>query len=600
MNYAFPRQHRDEAEDGVRPEPPRGAARQAGLDHQVGLEHIDMRAAGAEDGARSIVGETIAVIKRRYLGLSIWLLACVTMASGYVLTARPEFSSTAQVVLEPRQEVPVGSNPSAASLAPALDSAQAESQMQVIKSGRNLRYVFDTQNLASNPAYADQPPGLIKGLIGSLTSMIPGLKREELPPEEKERIARESAFQKFADTVTVKRLGQSYVMEVSVRALTPKDAVMLANAVMMAYIRDQVLVRAASEQRRSDFLQNRISIIQSEKLVATKAVAEGIVPDFQFPDSDARVVSAALEPLTKAYPQTKLILLLAGIFGVVTGVGAVTIHQSLDRTIRSREQVRRVLGFDCLGAFPRMRGWRGKDKLSYRFVLDRPDTEFADTLRVLRTSLFAASRSGQGISIGIVSCVSCEGRSTIAANLAHLRAVSGDRVVLIDADLRNPAMSRLLAPSAPRGLNEMLLGREAEDGETAALPETEIAPGLAFVPAVRGGRDCDPNVFLGSHVMQDALARSDRDRDIVVDLPALSDSSDAQAVGRLLDGVILVAAVNRTSLDELSEAVRALQAADVRLLGIVLNDVEPVRKANRRPSVRASIAEIAQSRGQAE
>ena len=107
------------------------------------------------------------------------------------------------------------------------------------------------------------------------------------------------------------------------------------------------------------------------------------------------------------------------------------------------------------------------------------------------------------------------------------------------------------------------------DISCAELPLTE---NLAFIPAVSAGSVRDPNLFPGSPRMAQTLKSLSSARHIIVDLPPLNASSDALAIGRLLGGVILIAAVNHTSLDQLSQAARAMIASDVRVFGIVLNE----------------------------
>lgn len=535
------------------------------------LEHVDMRPGMVEDGSQTLFGDIISAIRRSRISLAVWLLLCIIAVGIFLVRTTPQFAATAQIVLVARQPLGSSSDPASMMASPALDSAQADSQVQVIRSERNLRYVFDTLNLQQSDDYKPGPPDLISRLLAPITSLFPS---RPISAEDAARAAVDQAFQSFSDTVTVRRLGQSYLLEVAVRARSADVARRLANAVSMSYIRDLVIYGAASTQRSTDFLQGRIANLQAEKEAATLGIRSGTIPDFQFSDADARVVSAAMTPLTKAYPQTTIVLAVAVIFAAMTGVGFVTVRQAFDRTIRSRGQIARALGVDCLGAFPLIRGRalqrRDRVALSFFLAIEQPEGEFARCLRVLRTALFPAVDGAHRLAIGVVSCVPGEGRTTIAANLATVLAVGREGVVLIDADLRNPAATRQLMPKAETGLNEVLMSQSGP----RTWPETALSPDLSFVPASAAGQVGDPNVYLGSSDMRDMMEDLTRRRDVVVDLPPLSVSSDAQAIGRLLSGVILVTAVNRTSIDQLAEALRALHAGGVRVLGIVLNKVE--------------------------
>jgi Mrp family chromosome partitioning ATPase len=536
-----------------------------------GLEHIDMRYADDDPGA-TWIADLIAAVRRQGIKLVLWLLICFAASLAYTLRATPEYVASAQIVLEPRARLPAGAD-AAAAVAPILDSAQAESQLQIIRSVRNLSYVFDTLNLDADPAFAPGEPGLISRIVAMAGLLRPS---SETPPtrEELASQAREIAFQNFSDRVQVRRLGQSYVIEVSFRGLKPEATARITNSIAAAYIRDQVLVHAISEQRGTEFLQGRITLVQAEKKAADEAVATGVITDFQFPDSDARIVGAALRPLAAAYPQTKLNLLFGIVFGFVTGVAFIAIRNNFDKTVRSPAQIRRVLGVDCLVAVPRLRSGRLKDTTA----LDQPGSDFAQSMRLLRTVLFAARVKNHQVAIGVVSCREGEGCSALSANLAGLLAASNSRVVLVDASLQKPDLTRRFAPDSAVGLDQFILSTSTD----ARLPEVKITDSLSFVPAVAAGRAADPNAFLGTQAMRTALTQYNGPRDLVLDLPPLEASSDAQAIGSMLSGVVLVAALNRTKLNQLSEGVRALRSANSRVLGVVLND--PLPRRGRRSS----------------
>ena len=538
------------------------------FEQRPGLEHIDLRDAGDDPGS-TVIGDLFAAVKRRSTVLALWVLFCVGGCILYTATMQPEFVAAAQIVLEPRLRLPTGTDAAAAAAAasPSLDSAQADSQLQVIRSARNLRYVFDTLNLKDDPSFADKGPGVVGRLIGSITSIVPRSEGPAGSVADTVRRAQEIAYQNFSDRVQVRRLGQSYVLEVSFRGSTPEMTARLTNSIAAAYIRDQVLVHAVSEQRGTEFLQGRISMIQAEKKAADEAVATGLITDFQFPDSDARIVGSAPQPLNATYPQTKLNVLLALVLSLVTGVGTIAIAHNFDRTLRSPAQVRRLLGVDCLVVMPRYRG----GKLKSTTVLDEPDAEFSMACRVLRTVLFSAGGKLQHASIGFVSCNDGDGCSTLAVSLARLLAASGNNVLLMDANLPKPSLTHLLAPAATFGLDELILSPSLN----GSLKEVPLAPFLGFVPAVAEGRRANPNAFLGGYPMQTALAQINGTRNIILDLPTPRVSSDAQAVGNMLTGVVLVASLNRTKLDDLGETIRALRSANSRVLGVVLNS--PVR-----------------------
>ena len=557
----------DLARAGWQPRQTVTLARNEGL-HRSGLDSADT------------FGDLLGRIRGSWLGLVIWLAICCTAATVYLAGAAPEYEATTQVVLEQRQPVVTGSgvDQTIANLGPTLDSAQADSQVNVIKSERVLRFVFETLQLATDPAYVAKPPGLISTLL----ARIPFFATEQLTPEQRAAVADAQAFQNFAKQIAVKRVGQSYVIEIAFRAPSPEQAAKLANSITASYIREQVRFRAATVQREVEFLQNRMSAIQTEIATAVEAVKTGVIPTFQFADSDARVVGAAQVPLSKAYPLVSLILALVAAFAIVTGFGFIFIRYKLDRTIHSRQQIGRDLNIDLVNVLPRYvdrsqsRPARGGTPCIH--VVENGGARFIEGLRILRTTVLSSNNASRHIAVGVVSWSPGEGRSSIASNLARLMAASRERVVLIDADFRNPALTGVLAPDSQFGLDEALLSHSTSTTPLAV----EISPSLSFIPAVGGGQPSNPNVFLGAAEMQTFVAQLHKDRDIIIDLPPISLSSDAQAIGHLLDGVILVVEADRTSIDDATDACRALEAAHTRVLTVVLNKAQVSRNERNR------------------
>ncbi len=514
----------------------------------------------------SVLRETLRRLRRSWRGLALWLCLCVGAALAYVLTATPQYVAVTQVVLEPRQPV-TAPDPGAMSATQTLDSAQADSQVPIIQAERNLRYVFDTLGLASDPDFLSggfDPIGWIRSHLPRLGSPA------QLSAEEHQRRAVDQAYYKFAGGLSARRLGQSYAFEISYRALTPAKAARLANSITAAYIRDQVTynVAAAAAQRGGDYLQNRVTDAKAEMEAAATAVKTGVIPNLTFGHADARIVSVALEPMAKSYPATTMILFLAVTFAFASGSAAVLVRDGFDRTIRSKEQVRRLIGLDVLGVLPRAVGEGAEDGASFSEAVDEPNQPFSQFVLALRTHVLTASVGAPHSVVGIVSHECGEGRTLLAANLAYAIAAAGQPATLLDADLRNPTLTRRLAPTAGSGLKELILTR----GVDASGLKVSLRPMLSFVPAEEEGGDYDPHVFTGALETLQAVTGLAHTGTVVIDLPPLSVSADATAVGAALTGVLVVAALNRTTVDELAEFVLTLQARGVRVLGIVLNE----------------------------
>lgn len=494
---------------------------------------------------------------RRWLPyLAIWLAACVGGALFYCLFAPQGFLVTAQVVLEPRQ--PVASTDSAAQVgATTLDSALADSQVQMLQSERNLRYVFDVQKLADDPEFKDSGDSWSALLLGR----IPFLKSPQLSPEEAAPRARETAFQNFASRVSAKRLAQSYAFELSFYADGAQKAARIGNAIAAAYIRDKMLynIAASAAQRGGDFLQNRIEDTRADRDAIEVAVRTGVIPSAVFGHADARIISTAAAPLKRAYPRTTLIVALAGALGLLIGLGALLVADDLDRSLGSRRRMTALTGVAAIAELPNVKGAHGRPSGLLHLARSDPGSRFCGEMRKL---CVAAMESGDGKAptVGVISGRRGEGATTVAANLADLLAGTVGPTVLVDGDFASCDVSRLLAPAALRGLAESL----GEDPQAALI---DLGGDVSLL-ASRVRADAP---FVTFKVLAGAVATLARTHAVVVDLPSVEESAEGLALARSLTGVIVVADARSCRVEDLRVLLDRLAEADARVLGVALN-----------------------------
>jgi succinoglycan biosynthesis transport protein ExoP len=174
--------------------------------------------------------------------------------------------------------------------------------------------------------------------------------------------------------------------------------------------------------------------------------------------------------------------------------------------------------------------------------------------------------------LGIVSAVPAEGKSTVAGNLAQLIAHGGSRALLIDGDLRNPSLTRLMAPYAQRGLLEVLEGKATISEVIWRDPLT----GLDFLPVVLPHAIAHTSQLLASHRMAEVVAQARDDYEyVVMDFPPLAPVVDARAAGHLVDAFILTIEWGQTSPEVISETLGSAEIVQSKLIGAVLNKANP-------------------------
>ena len=193
---------------------------------------------------------------------------------------------------------------------------------------------------------------------------------------------------------------------------------------------------------------------------------------------------------------------------------------------------------------------------------------YAEAYKTLRTNLSFASISKQYKKLIITSAIPNEGKSTVAVNLATTLAESDAKVLLIDCDLRNPTLRRLLRvrPEYKEGLTALLTG-------TAALNECIFSyPKMKCDVLLAGTTPPNPVELLSSPQMKGLLDRLSEEYDyIICDTPPVSVVTDAAALSRFCDGVILVVRQKSSTRDQVWAAKRNLDAVQANVIGTILS-----------------------------
>lgn len=192
-----------------------------------------------------------------------------------------------------------------------------------------------------------------------------------------------------------------------------------------------------------------------------------------------------------------------------------------------------------------------------------------EAYKSLRTSVRFALRNSGCKRLCMTSAMASEGKSITMLNLAISVAMDGQKVLLIDADLRRPSQARMLMEKATPGLSNVLAGM--------VTPEEAIRPELYPNLDVLFSGDVPPNPseLLGSDRMRELIEEMSEKYDyILVDTPPVILVSDAAIVANLLDGVLLLVRQGKSKKDELKRAIANLELAGITPMGIVLNGVE--------------------------
>ena len=297
-----------------------------------------------------------------------------------------------------------------------------------------------------------------------------------------------------------------------------------------------------------------------------------------FPSTEARVVTVASPPRAPSSPKTTLTLALAVVCGFGLGIMLAYAREQMNRQIHTRAQLEGLLGIGCLAVLPAVAGKRPplrkhgapRDSGAFREISEvAPFSATAEALRYIKVAIDLHPAGGKVV--GIVSALPGEGKTTVAASFAAFVAKSGSRVLLIDADLRNPSMTNTLGYANAPGLLDMVADKSSFDD--LVITDTEYK--FDFLPSSTRIKPSNSSDILNSPAMRQMLKAAKNDYDyVLVDLPPILPVVDVKAAAHLFDAFVLVVEWGSTSSDEILKAVSASSIVSERLLGAVLNKAD--------------------------
>lgn len=293
-----------------------------------------------------------------------------------------------------------------------------------------------------------------------------------------------------------------------------------------------------------------------------------------FNSAIARFTDRATPATEPIKPKRKIIVVMAFFGALVFGVVMAFVQDSLNDTIKTTQDIEQQLQHRALGLIPHVAGKMGLAQMNGLYF-DQANRQFSEAVRSIRTSvsLLAIDRKTQVIAIS--SSVPEEGKSTVSSNLSFALGQL-DRVLLIDADMRKPTISkRFSLPAFQVGLSNYLAGTETLEDCIVRDDST----GIDLLCA--GTIPLNPLELLSSPRLSELIsALRERYERIVIDTPPIHAVSDALVLSQHVDCVIVVVKADHTRSGLVKHTLASLVNAHARVLGVVLNDLD-LKKAEK-------------------
>jgi len=295
----------------------------------------------------------------------------------------------------------------------------------------------------------------------------------------------------------------------------------------------------------------------------------------QVETNNVRIQDLAVEPKAPVRPNKQLNLLVGLVIGLLLGIGAAYLIESLDSSLKTREDIESVGQVNFLGLIPAV---EESDQVSEEgqaapelYVHHQPRSSIAEHFRTVKTNLFFSKPSAKPKRILVTSPGPREGKTTVGMNLAAVAAATGSRTLVIDTDMRRPRIHRLMGMPRRPGIAEYYMGNQ----QAKRFVRGTVVPGLDVLTC--GALFPNPVEIIESRKFWDMVEELSNEYEIVIfDSPPLLAVADAKIVCSMADAVLLVVRAGTTTKEELREALSMLSPVLNDDVGVVLNgfDVE--------------------------
>lgn len=380
----------------------------------------------------------------------------------------------------------------------------------------------------------------------------------------------------YAELLGTPQFAQGVIEELSLTGLSPSDlaqnveAVVAPNSVIL-----EITVTDESPQR-AQLIANTmaarfvglVAFLETPAPVTTvdaNGVTQTTTQVAPVKVTVAQTGGLASEPL---FPDPSLNLPLGALVGVLVGLLLALVRYLMDNTVKSTKQVEELTGATAIG------GVLFDPDMAVRPLVTqhKAHSVTSEAYRQIRTNLQYVSVDKPPRVIVVSSSVSGEGKTTTAINLALVLAQSGQRVALVEADLRRPRIMRYLQLVGGAGLTNVLAGM----ADLSDLLQPWGDGKLSVLGA--GPNPPNPSELLGSEQMRHLLEDLRESHDyVIIDAPPLLPVTDAAVLAVLADGIVLLTRWGATKREQLRAAASMARVIDVRVLGTVLNMIPATR-----------------------
>lgn len=523
------------------------------------------------------------IFVRRRWTIALVFAASFSLMAAYAFLTPPVYQATAMLSVEK-----VGTDIAATENEgwQPLDESYFETQFKLVASETQLRRVYDALKLRDVPEFSEGVRALRKAVsvLPAPRTHLCSVNVESRNPKLAAAIAGALA-KAFVDKNLDNQLYMSKTVLDALQARTRDDDAQrvveslpaVVNNKLIQDIKTQIFnAESALAELRTRYTSNYPAVVALQsRLDSMIKVRDREMANIlgslktelsgQLRANNVRVVDEPAIPERPVRPRKALALALGLAGGLALGLLAGMFIETLDQTIQTHQDVERRLGLPVLGLIPYSR--RKKGATCYAPMMSPDITPSSEAFRNLRTILDLSNKAIDDPMLLVTSTVQAEGKSFVATNLGVALSQLGQRVLIVDGDLRRPNQHLNFAASPKLGLSDFLAGGVSE---ASAVAQKTSIPNLELVPC--GTRAKYPAELLNTeHMARFLLWARGRYHRVIVDCPPVFPVSDVLLWGRHVNTTIFIARFGRTRVPLIQTACARLRVGGVRILGGVIN-----------------------------
>lgn len=529
------------------------------------------------------------VLRRRWIVLS--LLGVVLTATTLVtFTTRPVYQASALLLIEKERG---SSSPYASGALESSNDDYYQTQYKLLQSLSLARKVYGELGLGLTEDFED-PNGLEKlqkavHISPVLRSRLVYVRAESHDPSLAARISN-AVVEAF---VSQNLANQLFISKEVLQALQlkPEDPesrrtyealpAVVNNPLIQTLKGEHAKLEAQAAEMSQRFtakypamiaLRSNMAALKGQIQAETDKIVTSLKTELsgQLKGNNVRVVDPAQVPDKPVRPRKLTALLLGLLGGLAAGLAGAFLVETLDQSVRTQEDVENKLHLPFLGLIPAS---PQRDAPSHESLLASEPSLTSEAVRNLRTMIDFAGVGEKARAMVVTSTVQAEGKTHVASNLAVAFAQMGERVLLIDGDLRRPRVHKSFGLSGERGLSDFLASGKSVSELDGLLQQT-LVPGLAAI--VCGPRPPNPSELLNTPRLGALVswAKEKFDR-IVVDCTPIFPINDAMLWSRHVPAGVFIVRYGLTRVPLIANACQRLQGGGMNILGVVVNSARP-------------------------